>query len=32
MKRCEEEKLAICLSQAWRRPTLPRLKTKYHGR
>ena len=22
----------ICLSQAWQRPTLPRLKTKYHWR
>ena len=21
-----------CLSQAWQRPTLPRLKTKYHWR
>ena len=23
---------AFCLSQAWQRPTLPRLKTKYHWR
>ena len=24
--------LCFCLSQAWQRPTLPRLKTKYHWR
>ena len=24
--------LYLCLSQAWQRPTLPRLKTKYHWR
>jgi hypothetical protein len=25
-------KTLICFSQAWRRPSLPRLKTKYHWR
>jgi hypothetical protein len=24
--------MKFCFSQAWRRPTLPRLKTKYHWR
>jgi hypothetical protein len=24
--------MKFCLSQAWQRPTLPRLRTKYHWR
>ena len=30
--RFHDEGFFFCLSQAWQRPTLPRLKTKYHWR
>jgi hypothetical protein len=32
MGRRSDEKICCCVSQTWQRPTLPRLKTKYHRR